>query len=297
MPTFRQLQDEVLQLVTGYGLEQPRTLFLAATLTEGATTATVTDASNAEQGLAEVDSELVYIQSVDKVTNVLTFAPDGRGYLGTTAEQHASGTRVTVNPTWSRNRIKAAINDTITGTYPMLFGIDSAQFTYNPSTTTYELPAVAKRVLAVSADLNGPSREQQRITRYSFNAVAPGDDWPTGATVSLHEPASPGRTVTVTYASTPGQLTNDGDFLTDSGLQDSAKLAIVYGACAMLVSYMDVARLPADTSTAAEYAQANALGMATRISTQLYLRYQQELDNERQRLRATAPIPMFTRMR
>jgi len=57
--------------------------------------------------------------------------------------------------------------------YPTLFGVAQTQFTFTPAVTTYEMPAEAENVLRVTADLNGPSREQQIIRRFDFNSVAP----------------------------------------------------------------------------------------------------------------------------
>lgn len=295
--TFKSLTDEILQTLSGYGLEQPRTTFLAANLTNTGLTATVDDAASAQQGLAEIEDELIDIRSVNRGTNTLTISPDGRGFFSTTAAAHASGTRVRINPTFPRNRVKAAINDVIVGTYPTLFGVAQTQFQFTPSITTYSLPAEAERILAVTADLNGPSQEQQRITHYSFNSVAPTDDWATTNTLTLNQGVTPGRTVTVTYQKAPSALSADSDLLTASGLRETAKLAIVYGVCSQLAASMDVARLPVDTAVADEFAANNQVGIASRVSGQLYLRYQAELDAERKRLRATTPVTVSVRTR
>ncbi len=297
MTTFRQIQDEVLLTLYGYGLTQPRASFLAADITSSALTLTVNNASNFEMGIAEIDSELVFVESVNISSNTITLSPDGRGYYGTTAAAHVTGARVTFAPTWPRSRVAQAINDTIIGTHPVLFGVAQAQFAFTPSITTYSLPADAERVLGVTADVNGPSREQQVIRRYSFSSSAPTDDWATTNTLTLQEPASPGRTVTVTYAKQPSALAADAAALTTSGLRETAKRALVYGACAQLVTFMDVSRLPLDSSTADEMDERNSPGIASRIGNQLQLRYEMELEQERQRLRAATPIAISVRTR
>ena len=149
----------------------------------------------------------------------------------------------------------------------------------------------------MTADVNGPSREQQQVRHYQFNSVAPVDDWESTNTISLHEAVSPGRTVTVTYLKAPSPLTADSDPLTASGLRDTAKLAIVYGACSQLASFMDTARLPVDTAQADEYDDRNPVGIASRVAGQLYLRYTTELEAERKRLRATTPVTISMRKR
>jgi hypothetical protein len=125
--------------------------------------------------------------------------------------------------------------------------------------------------------------------------TAPSDDWPTTGTITLEEAVAPGRTVTVTFAKQPSALSGDSDALTASGLRETAKLAVVYGTCAQLLSFADVARLAVDTAEADEYAEKNALGMATRIAGQLAVRYEQELEKERKRLRQSTPTPISWR--
>lgn len=297
MTTFRDLQNEVLLIVKGYGLAQSRASYLSADVDGSSTSINVNNADDADQGTAEIDGELISVESVDRSNRVLTLSPDGRGYMGTTAGAHPANTRIDFNPTWPRVRVKSVINDTILSTYPTLFGVGTQQFTFTPSVTTYSLPASAERVLSISADTLGPSREQQAVTRYSFNSVAPSDDWPTGNSVTIQQGVAPGRTVTVTYLASPTVLVNDSDAFTASGLRESAKLAIIYGACSNLLAFMDVARLPADTAQADEYDDRNAVGTATRVANQLYTRFQIEVEQERKRLRQTTPVPVTMRTR
>lgn len=296
MTTFDDLVNEVLLTLNGYGLAQPRAAFLDSAITETDLTIPVTSVANFSQGIAELGDELVFVETVDSAANTLTVSPDGRGYYGTAAAAHAAGTRVEASPTWPRLRIRLAINDVITGTYPTLFGVAATSFTFNPTQTTYSLPEDAERVLAVSADTIGPSREQQHVRRYSFNSVAPVGEFATTNSVTLQEAVAPGRDVTVTYMKQPSELVSGDDF-TDSGLRQSAKAAVIFGACSQLISYMDAARLPVDTAQADAYDERNSVGRATQIGTQLYQRYELELEKERKRLRATTPVAINVRTR
>ena len=294
MTTFVQLQNEVLQYLYGYGLAQPRATRLTAGVDNDDTAFSVSSAADLEQGLAEVDSELVFIESVDRGSNIATVI---RGYYGTTAAAHSVNAILTMAPTWPRTRVASAINDTILAMYPTLFGVAQTQFLFNPVVTTYSVPSEAEKVLRVTADLNGPSKEQQVVRRYSFDSVAPTDEWVTTNTISLHESVTPGKTVTVTYLKSLTALAADGDALTTSGLRETAKLAVVYGACAQLLAFMDVSRLPVDTAQADEYDAKTQVGMASRIAGQLQLRYEMELEKERKRLRATTPVAITMRTR
>lgn len=290
MPTsFKQLTDEVLMALHGYGLSQPRTTFLSAGITDTDLSVAVRDTSDIDMGLAEIDGELVFIESVDRASGTVTFSPDGRGYYGTTPATHAANARLTFAPTWPRQRVKQAINDTILSVWPALFGVAQTQFTFTPAVTTYQMPADAEGVLSVMADTNGPSRQQQVISAYRFDSMAPVDEFTSQNSITLMEAASPGRTVTVTYKKQPTILSADADTITSSGLRESARQLLMLGACAQLLSMMDVSRLTVDTAPADELDNRNQIGSAARLANQFQIRFEMEVEKERQRLRETTP--------
>lgn len=297
MSTFDQLVSDCLLILQGYGLAQSRAAFLASGVDDNDLQFTVGDASGFEQGVAEIGDEIVFIDSVDYPSAILTIAPDGRGWSGTTAAAHSQNARITMAPTWPKRTVATVLNEAIVGTYPKLFGVGSTSFTFNPSVSTYELPAAAEKVLRVTADTIGPSREQRQINRYSFNSNAPTASFASGNTITLEQGADPGRSVTVTYLKQPTEITF-GDEFTDSGLSETAKLAVKYAACSALIAFMDTSRLPVGTAQADEYDPSkNGVGTATRISAQLYQRYLVELDTEQKRLRAAHPTPIVVRTR
>jgi hypothetical protein len=293
---FDDLVNDVLQTLHGYGLTQPRAAFLSASVGTADTSFSVRDATDFEQGIAEIGNEIVFIDSVDYNSNVLTLAPDGRGYYGTTAAAHSSDDRITMAPTWSRNRIATAINEAIVGTYPTLFGVTSATFQFSPAITTYGLPTLADRVLKVTTDVIGPSQEQPELKRWKFNSTASGS-FATGNSITIEKGGFPGKNIYVTYSTVPTAITW-GDPFTNSGLAETAKLAIKYAACSSLLAFMDSSRLPVDTAQADEYDPSkNGVGTAMRVSAQLYQRYQVELESERKRLRAATPAIVSVRTR
>lgn len=289
MTTFRELQDEVLMALHGYGLSQPRTTFLISGISPTDLTVAVRNTNDIDMGLAEIEGELVFIESVDRASGTITFSPDGRGYYGTTAAAHAADTRLTFAPTWPRQRIKAALNDVILGVWPTLFGIGQTTFSFTPAQSTYEMPDEAEGVLSVTADTFGPSRQQQVIHGFRFDATAPTDEWANGKSVTLFEAASPGADVTVTYSKVPSVLTADSDTIAASGLRESARKLLMLGACAELLSMMDVSRLTVDTAPADLVDSQVQVGTAARLANQLQLRFEMEVEKERQRLRETTP--------
>jgi hypothetical protein len=290
---FDDLVREVRSVMRGYGLVQEGVAFLSSSINATALTITVTDATALSPGLVEIDSEVIYIQSIS--SNTLTVAPDGRGWDGTTAATHASSARVTANPPYPTWRLERALNDSIVGVFPDVFGVASTSFTYNPSVTTYSIPADAEDILKVTTTVLGPSMEQVEIHRYSFNSNAPTTEFATGNCLTLSEAPDPGRTVTVTYMKAPSELASGDDFI-DSGLRETARPAVVYAAVARLLSFVDATRTLVDSAVGAEFGADQRVGTATQLAAQMSARYQMELDKEQARLRkAHPPRVRFTR--
>lgn len=288
--TFDDLIDEVAATMRGYGLVTPRQSYLSSDLDSSSTTITVADGSQFSMGEAEIGNEIVSILSVDPDTNTLTLFPDGRGWDSTTASAWPANTRVVMAPVVPKWRIANAVNDTIRQTYPDLFGVGSASFTFNPAVTTYALPAEAQDVLRVTADTIGPSKDDAEINRYSFNGSAPVDKWTTGKTITLREGPVPGRTVTVYYMMEPTEITW-GDDLTVSGLRDTARRLVLYGALEQIMATIDPSRALTDSAVELEYSLTkNVIGVASQLAAQIHARYQMELATEERRLRSDFPL-------
>lgn len=287
MSTYTDLVREVRSTLRGYGLIRERVTFLNGAIDASTLTITVDDGTTLSPGIIEIGDECIYVQSV--AGNVLTVAPDGRGWDGTTAAIHADNTRVTLDPPYPTWRIGDAINDTIVSVWPTLWAVGTTSFTYNPSVTTYSLPAEAESVLKVTATTLGPSLDQVELHAFSFDSNAPIDgNFATGNCITLRSTPSPGRTVTVVYSKAPTVI-GAGDELTASGLRETAKKAIVYGTVAHLLSYVDAARALADSAVASELSETIRVGSATQLAAQLTARFQMELDAEQKRLRLAHP--------
>lgn len=292
--TLSQLVDETLLSLAGYGAPNDRATFLAADVTDSGLLLLVLDGSAVAQGIAEIDSELVYIESV--TGNEVTISPDGRGFYGTVAAAHDADSRLTMSPVWPRSRVTTALNDAIEGTYPTLFGLGSYAFTNTGVQNTYPIPADCEQILSMTASHPSPTREQQNIRRYYFNAVADTSQFATGKTVTIEEGVFPGASVTLTYRKAPSAIDPTDDF-TASGLRATARIAVRYGAMSELVAGMDSERLVTGTAQADQFETKTTVGTAAKISAQLYQRYLLELENERQRLAAKTPVPITVRTR
>lgn len=280
MPTtFDDLVNEVRETLRGYGLTREQVTFLNGAANASTTSITVDDGTAVRAGVIEIDSECIYVQST--AGNVLTVSPDGRGWSRTTATSHADNSRVTVNPPLPTWRIQRAINDTIVGTSPTLFGIATTTFVYDGVTTTYDLPATCVGVLKVTTTDPGPEDEKYEIHKYKVNLEA--------GTITLGEAGLPGQTITVTYRKPPTELTT-GQNLTVSGLAETARALVVYGAIARVLSFVDAHRALDDSAVASVMGDSVRLGAATQLAAQMTARYQLELSQEQARLRDAYPV-------
>lgn len=291
MTTLGDIINDVLLSVEGWGLNQGRSAFISTVggINASASSFTVGSAENLSEGVAEIDDELVYIQSISGTT--ITLAPDGRGYRGTTAASHAQNARVTMNPIAPRTVIKQKINDTIRGVYPKLRGKGSTEFTYSGAITTYNLPADCDEVLQVTYDAVAPTGEWPRVYHYSVDKNANTTQYAGGKSISIYSVVENGRTVRVVYTKKPTTLSASSDLLTTSGLAETARACIVAGAVWRLVSYLGPALLRND-SVAIDMMDDTGRLDPTRMAAYLRAQYDLELQEEYQRQLFNQPPTM-----
>ncbi len=167
MATFNEMVDEVRSSLAGYTLKQDRITYLDNAITTTDLAVQVGSADNLAKGVVEIDDELIWVDNFTRSTNTLNAAPGfGRGFQGTTPAPHSQYAQVVLTPTFPRQRIKQAINDTINSVYPKLWSIYSYTFTFNASQTTYPLPDDAENVLFMSWQTTGSSLEWLPINRW-----------------------------------------------------------------------------------------------------------------------------------
>ncbi len=289
--TFANLVDEVLLNLNGYTMRQDRTTHLTDNLTDSGLSLALGSVSNIGKGVVEIDDELIWLDTYDRVSNTATAAPYGRGYQGTQAVAHTQNTKVTISPTFPRISVKRAINDTIRSVFPQLYGTARTTFSLTATQSTYALPADTETVVAASWDTPGPTGEWMPIRDWRQDATANTTAYGTGQTISIYDRITPGRTVQVVYTKEPTPLTNNNDvFETVTGLPSSSKDVIVYGASYRLASFIDPGRL---TFTSAEADQADSkiqYGSGSNAARFMLALYQQRLAEEAGKLRDKFPV-------
>ena len=287
--TLTDMINEVLINLSGYTYQQERSTHLTAavtTLTSPSSSPTILSlgsTDNVGKGILEIDEELIWVDSFDRIANTATIAPYGRGYLGTTAATHAVDTKVTVSPIFPRYSVKRAINDTIRAVGTQLFAVKNTTFTFNAAVNTYAFNNLnIDRILRMDWQDVGPSQEWIPLRRWDFDSQADETVWGVGAqTVTIGDYVTAGRTIKVTYVSQPDTLDNSNDdYYTTTGLPSSSKDVVILGASYRLLSFLDPARAGQISPQADETdgkRPYNASGNATK---QLYALYIQRLGEE-----------------
>jgi hypothetical protein len=286
---FRDVIDETALALTGYTSRQDQATYSLAAMSSTDLTFQVADGTVLSRGLVEIDDELIWVDSFNRTTNIATVAPYGRGFRNTDAASHASGSRVTISPSFPRSVIRKNVNMAIDAIYPDLFGVYYTTFPFIASRTTYQLPQEAIDILGLSWQTIGPSLEWLPIRHYRVDRMANPIAWNSGKTISISDGIVPGRTVMATYTKKPSQLQYDSDDFTLTGLPESAREVIELGAAFRTASYLDLGRIPAATAEADSMQQQDPIGSAANISRYFYQLYQQRLQVEVRRQQEMYP--------
>lgn len=292
MATLGELINEVKSSLQGYTMRQDRITYLTSTINSTATAIPVGSNTNLAKGVIEIDDELIWVDNFDKTNATMNAAPGfGRGYQSTTAASHNANAMVTLAPTFPRQSIKKAINDTINSLYPNLWGVASTTFTFNASQTTYALPADVESVLYVSWQTTGSSLEWLPVNRWRADSMANATSFPTGQTINLYENIQPGRTVQVYYTKEPTVFTdNSQDYVTQTGLPTSSTDVIVYGASYRLLSFLDPGRINLTSAESDAMDSKIPAGSPTNTARYVFALYQQRLNEEALKLKDKFPI-------
>ena len=304
--TLADLINEVQINLAGYTYQQDRATHLTSAVT-GTTSSSASptilslgSTENLGKGVVEIDEELLWVDSFDRVANTATVSPYGRGYLGTTATTHTLDTKVTISPTFPRYVVKKAINDTVNAVGSTIYSAKVTTFTFNAAQTTYDFDNLnIQNILTIMWQSVGPSQEWIPVRRWSWDSKADATAFgATAQTVTIGDYITPGRTVKVVYSTDPTSfpelatvaLTNAQVFETVSGLPSSCKDVIVLGASYRLLTYLDPARAGQVSPQADETDSKRPYGASQTATKQLYALYTQRLNEETQRQQTQYPI-------
>ena len=306
--------NEVSMNLSGYTLTQDRSTYLktAITTTTSSSAAPLTislgSTANVGMGTIEIDEELLWVDTYDRVGNTAIVAPYGRGYLGTTAATHAADTKVTISPTFPRFTIKRAINDTINALGSSIFAATTTTITSNAAVAAFRLPATGsslniRNILAVAYQSIGASKEWIPIRSWRLDNNANTTAFTSGQTISIYDRVPSGRTIQIVYSKDPAVFTttidatyttltaiNNQDFATITGLPESCKDLTILGATYRLLTNLDPARAAMVSPQADETDSKRPYGSAQTITKNIYALYSQRLAEEIKKQENKYPI-------
>ena len=309
MTTFGNMINEVSMNLSGYTLQQDRATYLKTAIT----TTTSTSASplivslgsteNLGKGIIEIDEELLWVDSYDRVGGTAIISPYGRGYLGTgpsanVGVTHSADTKVTIAPTFPTFAIKRAINDTISAIGSSIFAASTTTITSNAAVAAFRLPTTGttlniRNILSMAYQSIGASKEWVPIKVWRFDGNANATAFTSGQTISVYDNIPSGRTIQIVYSKDPTPFTNtinatyttlaainDQIFTDITGLPESCKDLIILGATYRLLSNLDPARASMISPQADETDAKRPYGSSQSITKQIYALFNQRLTEE-----------------
>ena len=318
--TLNNMIDEVSMNLSGYTLTQDRSTYLkTAVTTTTSSSASPTSLSlgstdNVGKGIVEIDEELLWIDTYDRVGNTATVAPYGRGYLGTTAATHSADAKVTISPTFPRFTIKRAINDTVNALGASIFAAATTTITSNAAVAAFRLPTLVtyndtrdslniRNILSVAYQSIGASKEWIPIRSWRLDNNANTTAFTSGQTISIYDLVPSGRTIQIVYSKDPTVFTttidatyttltaiNNQDFATITGLPESCKDLTILGATYRLLTNLDPARASMVSPQADETDSKRPYGSSQSLTKSIYALYSQRLDEEIKKQQDKYPI-------
>lgn len=294
MSTLGDVMNEVRYLLRSYTGQHERTTYLTNSTTGADLTLAVADGTVVDQGLVEIDDEILYVESSD--AGSVTIPPFGRGYMGSAAAAHTANTQVIVDPYFPKQAIKDAVNHALLSMYPRVYAVDATELTMIAGVTSYELPAEVDRIISASWQVPGATGYWRPVKRWRADNEASTAAFATGKAIHIADPIPSGRTVRVVYAKKFVDFVDSSSTFDTSGLLESMRDVLVYGAAWRLVQFLEVAREDLDSVQNQERSKYAPAGTASALAARILSLYERRIEEERDRLRQLYPMSIrFTR--
>lgn len=285
MTTLNDLIASIHTSMHSYTGTQEQVTWLTAAVDAAATTMTVASGDTVLRGIAEIEDELIYVNSSD--SNGLFLPPFGRGFRGSTAASHAQNVAVVFDPPFPKVEIRRAINQCVESLFPTLYQIKTADVAFDGVKVGYSLPADCQGVIEAKWRLTSNTFDLwEPISRFKFDPASPLTN---GKAINIFEPIQPGATIRVVYMAKFGTFASGTDTLASVGLAESYADLLLYGVTSRMIRFLDPSRLQISAVENVSRANVVASGDAGKIANQLYAMYQQRLAEERVRLLALNP--------
>jgi len=287
VPSFLELVEETLDLLSNWTGEQAQMCTLASTMDTASLSFVVDQADKlGGTGMVEVDEELVFVDSIDANSATASVPAWGRAQRSSTPAAHAVGARVTATPRYPRHRVRKTINQVVRMLGPDLPAVlvDESN-TVDPSKLAYPVPAGVRGVVSIdwAAPLSPP--QWVPVTHWRLDTRADVADYPSGVALTVGEVMTTGQKIKVVYLGDPAPLVADSDdFATVTGYDEAVADLVVTAAASRLVLAPDLARVQQSTveqSDRSATVPASAAMTASRFLRQEFL---QRVATERRRV-------------
>ena len=229
------------QLLSGVVEERNK---LASTITSTATSLDLSyDIGGVRSGtLIEIGSEQMYVWAADEAAKVIDVE---RGFNGTTAAPHTSGSIVTSSPRFPRSNIIEAINDELSDlSSPVngLFQVKTLDLKYNPSSRQINLPAIAEVIDIIEVRSRFVADDYQQVNKVKLLRNMPTKDFGSGMALQI-DSDTPASDIRISYKSPFTRVTSETDDLQNiAGYPLSAEDILVIGAEIRLVAPREIKR-------------------------------------------------------
>lgn len=281
MTTIRDVVDGALSEVYGQAQTVDVVTYLSARVEADSLILPVASAKGFSRGIAQVDDELLIVDSADTSKSQLTLRfTTGRGVRATKAVSHEAGALVTMAPSIPRHRAVQAVAEAITGSSG-LFRVGTEEFQYSGARSGYALPDEVDDVLGVSWFPSGPSNEWVAVRRWTWDRH--------NRILIIGDGVQPGRPVRVAYSATPIAPDQDEDFSV-SGLPNTCIDVIRYGAAWRITSFLESYNLLPKSAEAEAMDRGKTPGSRLRVAQYYFSMYQQRLQAEATALQIKHPI-------
>lgn len=273
MSSLGELIEYVRHQLSGLDADKDAVTATSAPIGTEEVTIPVEDTAGAAVGIAELNFEQMRVRRVNGPDATLTLWPFGRGYKFTKKAAHPAGTEVRFNPSWPASTVAREINGVLNEIYPAIYAVKSHETTLEWGSPV-DVPAEAVGIISVwvkpvTSNIDAWLRED----RWDYNP-----DGNIGAGLWVGGIRAPGDAVRVVYAARPKTFDLDGaltqDFATVTGMDPRISDLLALGVAKRLAPFIDVAKLPFITASAADGGESKAPGTgvsAARFVTSLFL--------------------------
>ena len=193
-------------------------------------------------GVIQIDNELMYVWEISSGSKTVTVE---RGWNGTTAATHISGSVAIVDPRFPRAQILEAINaeiDDLSSPTNGLYQIKSLELNYNGTFTMVNLPTIDKIIDLVSVTVRYIATDYPVIRRCRLIRDLPNDDFSAGYAIRFDEQVRAGRMIVVYKAPFTNVTTEAQNLQNIAGFPTTAEDILMMGAQIRLVSPREVKR-------------------------------------------------------